>query len=156
MCLSFPTSVSMQQNKWDASRSLRFNQDAQREDGLSLHEFSFHNINIMQRKVFFHMRNGWFSSNLGWINSNGGTPFANVSLGFHWYLLPISSVLLEKKMLVLGKLEENPMHKLQVVLLHTLKSKWAAFGLGLWEKKEKCIIKLMLAWFKFFMLSVST
>lgn len=26
-------SVSMQKNKWDATRSLRFNQDAQREDG---------------------------------------------------------------------------------------------------------------------------
>ncbi|XP_073195474.1 SANT and BTB domain regulator of class switch recombination isoform X2 [Lepidochelys kempii] len=31
-----PFIVSMQQNKWDASRSLRFNQDAQREDGLNL------------------------------------------------------------------------------------------------------------------------
>lgn len=28
-------SVSVQKNKWDASRSLRFNQDAQREDGKS-------------------------------------------------------------------------------------------------------------------------
>ncbi|XP_072783499.1 SANT and BTB domain regulator of class switch recombination isoform X3 [Taeniopygia guttata] len=44
-----PFIVSMQQNKWDASRSLRYNQDAQREDGLLLHEFSFHKVNIMQR-----------------------------------------------------------------------------------------------------------
>lgn len=48
----------MQQNKWDASRSLRFNQDAQREDGLFLHEFSFHKVNIMQRKLLIHIRNG--------------------------------------------------------------------------------------------------
>lgn len=54
--LSFLTSVSMQQNKWDASRSLRFNQDAQREDGLFLHEFSFNKVNIMQRKLFFPIK----------------------------------------------------------------------------------------------------
>lgn len=31
--LDLSNSVSMQKNKWDATRSLRFNQDAQREDG---------------------------------------------------------------------------------------------------------------------------
>ncbi|XP_074673265.1 SANT and BTB domain regulator of class switch recombination isoform X4 [Strix aluco] len=44
-----PFIVSMQQNKWDASRSLRFNQDAQREDGLYWHELSFHKVNNQRR-----------------------------------------------------------------------------------------------------------
>lgn len=58
----FLISVSVQQNKWDASRSLRFNQDAQREDGLFLHESSCY-VNIMQRKLLFHIKNCYFFQN---------------------------------------------------------------------------------------------